>query len=193
MLGALGGILIAPELGLEAITLNNVVIIAFAAAACGAMRNLPLAVLGAVLLGLMQAHSDAWLDFGNDFPIAHRAIAPLLLFFVVVALPQSRLEVGRVVTNLRRQQRYTTWWEGLLGCGVLILGAVALSGGWLNFGFWNPGAWGNSELNLANEAMALALIGTSLIPLIGWAGQINFAPLAFAGFGAFMYLKASWR
>ncbi len=189
MLGALGGILIAPELGLEAITLNNVVIIAFAAAACGAMRNLPLAVLGAVLLGLMQAHSDAWLDFGNDFPIAHRAIAPLLLFFVVVALPQSRLEVGRVVTNLRRQQRYTTWWEGLLGCGVLILGAVALSGGWLNFGFWNPGAWGNSELNLANEAMALALIGTSLIPLIGWAGQINFAPLAFAGFGAFMYLK----
>jgi branched-chain amino acid transport system permease protein len=111
------------------------------------------------------------------------------LLFVVIALPQARLEVGRLAHHLRRHERYTKWWEGLFGCGVVILLAVMFSGGWLDFGGWDPGAWGSRELNSANEAMALALIGLSLVPLIGWAGQINFAPLAFAGFGAFVYLK----
>ncbi len=189
MMGALGGILIAPELGLDPATLNNVVIIAFAAAAFGALRNLPLAVVGAMLIGLLRAHTGAWLDFGPDFRFAHLSIAPLLLLFVVIALPQARLEVGRLAHHLRRHERYTKWWEGLLGCGVVILLAAAFSGGWLDFGGWDPGAWGSRELNSANEAMALALIGLSLVPLIGWAGQINFAPLAFAGFGAFVYLK----
>ena len=190
MLGALGGILIAPEFqDLVPTTLNNVVIIAFAAAAFGALRNLPMAVMGAMLIGLLTAHTREWLDFGPDFRFANRSIAPLILLFVVVALPQARLEVGRLAHNLRRHERYTKWWEGLLGCGVIILLAVALSGGWLDFGIWDPGAWGGRELNSANEAMALALIGLSLVPLIGWAGQINFAPLAFAGFGAFVYLK----
>ncbi|WP_420436826.1 ABC transporter permease [Candidatus Poriferisocius sp.] len=189
MMGALGGILIAPELGLDPATLNNVVIIAFAAAAFGALKNLPMAVIGAMLIGLLRAHTGAWLDFGPDFRFAHLSIAPLLLLFVVIALPQARLEVGRLAHHLRRHERYTNWWEGLLGCGVVILLAAAFSGGWLDFGGWDPGAWGSRELNSANEAMALALIGLSLVPLIGWAGQINFAPLAFAGFGAFVYLK----
>ena len=189
MMGALGGILIAPELGLDPATLNNVVIIAFAAAAFGALRNLPMAVIGAMLIGLLRAHTGAWLDFGPDFRFAHLSIAPLLLLFVVIALPQARLEVGRLAHHLRRHERYTNWWEGLFGCGVVILLAVMFSGGWLDFHFWDPGAWGSRELNSANEAMALALIGLSLVPLIGWAGQINFAPLAFAGFGAFVYLK----
>lgn len=190
MLGALGGILIAPEFqDLVPTTLNNVVIIAFAAAAFGALRNLPMAVMGAMLIGLLTAHTREWLDFGPDFRFANRSIAPLILLFVVIALPQARLEVGRLAHNLRRHERYTKWWEGLLGCGVIILLAVAVSGGWLDFGIWDPGAWGGRELNSANEAMALALIGLSLVPLIGWAGQINFAPLAFAGFGAFVYLK----
>lgn len=189
MLGALGGILIAPELGLDPATLNNVVIIAFAAAAFGALRNLPMAVVGAMLIGLLRAHTGAWLDFGPDYRFAHLAVAPLILLFVVIALPQARLEVGRLAHHLRRHERYTKWWEGLIGCGVVILLAVAFSGGWLDFGVWDPGAWGSRELNSANEAMAFALIGLSLVPLIGWAGQINFAPLAFAGFGAFVYLK----
>ncbi len=189
MLGALGGILIAPELGLDPATLNSVVIIAFAAAAFGALRNLPLAVVGAMLLGLLRQHSETWLDFGPNFQIAHRSVAPLLLFAVVVALPQARLQVGRVAHHLRRHERYTNWWEGLIGCGVIILLAVMLSGGWLNFKIWDPAPWGLLELNSANAALAMALIGCSLVPLIGWAGQLNFAPLAFAGFGAFVYLK----
>lgn len=189
MLGALGGILIAPELGLDPATLNSVVIIAFAAAAFGALRNLPLAVMGAMLLGLLRQHTEQWLDFGPDFRFAHLSIAPLLLLFVVVALPQARLEVGRLAHNLRRHERYTNWWEGLIGCGVIILLAVVFSGGGLNFKVWDPGPWGGPELNSVNFYMTFALIGLSLVPLVGWTGQINLAPLAFAGFGAFVYLK----
>jgi len=37
--------------------------------------------------------------------------------------------------------------------------------------------------------MYTAIIAISLVPLTGWAGQVNFAPLAFAGFGGFVYLR----
>ena len=189
MMGAIGGILIASELELNAQTLNEIVIIAFAAAAFGALRSLPLAVVGALLLGLLRQHTQTWLSFGTDLSNAYLAVPPLVLFAVVVALPQARLQAGRLAHNLRRRERYTSWWEGLIGCGVLVLCAVMFSGGWLDFGIWDPGPWNDRALNSATAAMTLAIIGLSLVPLTGWAGQINFAPLAFAGFGAFVYLK----
>ena len=44
-------------------------------------------------------------------------------------------------------------------------------------------------LNRLSSVMTLGILLLSLVPLTGWAGQINLAPLAFAGFGSFLYLK----
>ncbi len=112
-----------------------------------------------------------------------------MLFFVVVALPQARLEVGRAARNLKRHERTTYPWEAIVGGVVLLVVFAAFSGGWLDFGIWDPGAWNQVALNRANVALATALIGMSLVPLTGWAGQLNFAPLAFAGFGAIVHLE----
>jgi branched-chain amino acid transport system permease protein len=82
-------------------------------------------------------------------------------------------------------------WEGLVGSTAIVVAAAVLANGWLNFGVWDPGALNAIGLNNAIAAMALALIALSLVPLTGWAGQVNFAPLAFAGFGAWVYLEFS--
>jgi ABC-type branched-subunit amino acid transport system permease subunit len=90
---------------------------------------------------------------------------------------------------LKQYERTTKVWEAVLGGAVLILVVFALSGGWLHLGVWNPGAWNEVALNRANVAMATAFIGMSLVPLTGWAGQLNFAPMVFAGWGAFIHIK----
>lgn len=190
-LAALAGILIAPEVSFTPENLNFIIIIALAAAAFGQLKNLPLTVLGALIIGLLESYSRLWLTFGEDFRFASRGIAPLVLFAVVLALPQSRLEIGRVAHNLKPRERTTNWWEGLLGAFAIIVLVIVLSRGWLNFGVWDPGKWDSVGLNNGIAALVLALIALSLVPLTGWAGQVNFAPLAFAGFGAFIYLKLS--
>ncbi len=190
-LAGLGGILIAPEIALDPANLNVIVIVAFAGAACGGLKNLPLAFAGSIGIGLLIQHSTVWLSggFGSDFSFAPNAVAPFVLFAAVLASPQARLEIGRIASSLKSKERLTKPWEAMVGGAVLILVAVAFSGGWLNFGIWDPGPWGSVALNNAVFAMTLALIGISLVPLTGWAGQINFAPIAFAGFGAFIYYK----
>ncbi len=189
MLAAIAGILIAPELEMDPANLNAVLVVAFAAAAFGQMRSLPLALAGALLIGVTRQFMSSFLRFGGDWTFAKDAVAPILLFFVVVALPQSRLAVGRAALNLKRRERTTAPWEAVVGGAVLLVVFVALSGGWLNFGVWDPGAWNQVALNRANVALGIALVGMSLVPLTGWAGQLNFAPLAFAGFGAMLHLK----
>lgn len=191
-LAALAGILIAPEVQLDPSSLNDVIFVALAAAAVGRLRSLPLTVAGALLIGLLQVHARLWItDASADFQFYDRAIAPIVLFVAVLAVPQSRLEVGRLATNLRPRERTTAPWEGLIGAVGIVVAMVALSGGWLDLGVWDPGPWDQIGLNNGIAAFSLALIGISLVPLTGWAGQVNFAPLAFAGFGAWIFLRLS--
>ncbi len=177
-LGALAGILIAPGTEFNPNNLNIVIIIAFAAAAFGQLKSLPLTLVGCLVLGVTRAYNQQFLSFGSDFPKSNEAIAPILLFIVVLALPQARLEVGRVVRNVRRVERHTHWWEAVIG--MLVLFAIVY--------LWSDG-WNQVTQNRWTLAMYTSIIVLSLVPLTGWAGQVNFAPLAFAGFGAFLFQK----
>ena len=87
-------------------------IVAISAAAFGQIRSLPLTVAGGLLIGLVESYNREWIDLGADFPFAGRAVAPIVLFLVVLALPQARLSVGRVSNNLRPIERTTHIWEG---------------------------------------------------------------------------------
>ena len=46
-----------------------------------------------------------------------------------------------------------------------------------------------TNLNRFALGMCTALVALSLVPLIGWAGQVSLAPLAFAGIGAVAYTR----
>ncbi|GJM38269.1 MAG: hypothetical protein DHS20C19_16360 [Acidimicrobiales bacterium] len=189
-MAALAGILVAPDIEFNPANLNSLMlIVAISAAAFGQVRSLPLTVVGGLVIGLLESHYQQWISLGPDFTFANRAIAPIVLFLVVLALPQARLSVGRVSTNLRPIERTTRVWEGAFGAVALVVLAYVLAKGWFHFGVWDPGEWSSTGLNKGTSAMVLALIGLSLVPLTGWAGQVNFAPLAFAGFGAFLWLR----
>ncbi len=192
-LGALAGILIAPEIQLDPANLNIVIVWGFAAAACGQLRSLPLALGGALFLGVSKQFISQFLTWGSDWNFVPESWASLVLFAVVLALPQARLDVGRVSRGLAKVQRLSRPWESCFGAIALFIGAVALSGGWLNLGIWDPGPWSQANLNSANGALAIAFVGISLVPLTGWAGQINLAPIAFAGFGTFLYIHLPSR
>jgi len=189
-MAALAGILVAPEIEFNPANLNSLMlIVAISAAAFGQIRSLPLTVAGGLLIGLLENHYRQWVSLGSDFSAADLAIAPILLFFVVLALPQARLSVGRVSGNLRPIERTTNLKEGALGAAFIVGFGIVLARGTLHLGIWDPGEWSQISLNKGISAMVLALIALSLVPLTGWAGQVNFAPLAFAGFGAFLFLR----
>jgi len=185
-MAAVAGILIAPESGLMVEVLTLVVIDAFAAAAVGRLRSMPLTFLGAMVLGVGQQFIRSFLDFPGGFSNADRALPTILLFVVVLALPQARLKTREAVSAAtERVRRITPLSDAAFGGLALVAVIVSWSGGLLPF----VDSWSGTGVSRGVTMMITAIIMLSLVPLTGWAGQVNFAPLAFAGFGAVVFLK----
>ena len=99
----------------------------------------------------------------------------MILFVALLALPEARLEAGRLVAN-HRVPRVPGLGRAASGLAAVVL-VVALVA---EFG-------GLDTTNLRRLTLALitALIMLSLVPLTGWAGQISLAQITFVGVGAF--------
>jgi len=187
MTAAIAGILIAPETGLVVQNLTLIIVIAFAAAAIAQMKSLPWAFAGGMIVGLVKAFSGQFLAFGKDFNYANDAIPAIILLIAVLFLPQARLETGSLKLT-KRTERLTKPWEAGLGAVVIVFLITAWANGWIpwfsgtHFGQRTP-VW----LGRGAGFMVVGIIMLSLVPLIGWAGQVSFANFAIAGFGAAMY------
>jgi branched-chain amino acid transport system permease protein len=175
-LGAVAGLLLAPEVTLSIEALTVLIIDAFAAAILGRLRSLPLTVLGGVFLGALSAFSLGFLQFTGRWTNFVAAIPTIVLFFALLAMPAARIQVGRA--RARIHARVPTLREAAIG-GLLLIGAIALIGDQLKL----------TDQNRLALGMISALMLVSLVPLIGWAGQVSLAPLAFAGVGAFVVVK----
>lgn len=189
---ALSGVLLSPLLGsLTSLPLTLLVINAYAAAAFGRLRSLPLTFAGAVAIGLVVNYWS-WLkaEIGNDWIWLSnfRSTIPIfMLFAILLVLPSRRIATtavgaasaaglaggaaglggveGRAPTPSAR--RCAGW--GLALVGAVLALAHLLAPNWqLIFG----------------EALALAVVGLSVVLLTGHAGEISLAPLTFAGIGA---------
>ncbi len=186
-LAAIAGILVGAGAPLQGSRLTLLVINSFAAAVVGRLRSLPLTFLGALILGLAEAYTAAYVDptwqIGPfNFLGVQSAVSPLMLLLVMVFLPQARLRAAGV-------QRQREHW-GVPSVRIAVIGAVALV----------AVVWGLVEV-IPNRgvvqlayAMFIALVALSLVPLTGYAGQISLAPLTFAGIGGVVagYLGADW-
>lgn len=185
-LAAAAGILIAPESRLVVETLTLVVIDAFAVAAVGRLRSLPWTFAGALLLGLGQQFIRRFLSFDDGFANAHEALPTILLFVVVLLLPQAQLRARGVSASLaQRRMRLSTVGDSAIGVAALFVLVLAWTGGTLPF----TDAWSAVGINRGVTLMVTAIIMLSLVPLTGWAGQVSFAPMAFAGVGAVVFMK----
>lgn len=180
-LAALGGIVLAPTIGLQYYDLTLLVINAYAAAMLGRLKSLPLAFAGAMGLGILQAYIVGYLPGEGSFLGISigglRAVVPtLFLFAIIVLMPQAPLRIGQV--------------KGLVSAPVPSLGRAGRSGGLVVLGVALVTLFfAESNLLLVGTAITYAIVMLSLVLLTGYGGHVSLAQFTFAGVGALAYAK----
>lgn len=186
MTAGVAGILIAPETGLVVENLALLIVVAAAAAAIGQLKSLPWTIAGGLIIGLSKAFAGVFLSFDQNWTYASEAIPAVILFIALLFLPQARLETGKAKLT-KRTERLTKPWEALLGSGVVFGLVFIWAQGWIPWFGTMFGTRSDVWLGRAAGFMVLGVITLSLVPLIGWAGQVSFANFAIAGIGAVLF------
>jgi branched-chain amino acid transport system permease protein len=185
-LAALAGVLYTPVITQVDIEYFSLVLVsAVAAATLGGLRNLPLAVLGGILLGVVQGVMQGYIPSNS---IWYTALAPCVPFFLLLVLlifhPKLRtLEVTTdpmaaveppppapalafrplVIDNAIRRLR----WPLIV---AVVFGVV----------LFVPSIWTAA----LTQGAAFSIIFLSITLLTGLAGQLSLAQAMFAGIGA---------
>ncbi|MEX2393499.1 MAG: ABC transporter permease [Actinomycetota bacterium] len=171
-LAAVSGIMIAPILNLEILNLTFLVVVAYAAAVFGKLNNLPMTFAGAMVLGLLQGYLELPFLHTDKIPGLRASVPTLMLFALLLLVPEERLRVGRVAGE--RGPRVPNLRESLVGGGVLVVAAFVVSF-----------VLSNANLVRFGQGLALGLIMLSLVVLTGYGGQTSLGQMTFVGLGAF--------
>ncbi len=178
-MAGIAGIFLAEEFGrLGSQELTLFIVQAFAAAIIGRLRNLPMTLVGGLIIGLSLSFQRNFLDLGDRFTTAGVAIPAIILFLALLFLPEARLEGRRVSRAIT--PRVPSLQRALVGFGVLFMVAVFFAA-----------ILARSDIRRASLAIVTAVAMLSLVPLTGWAGQISFAQITFVGIGAWAYTEFS--
>jgi branched-chain amino acid transport system permease protein len=175
-LAALAGILLVSVVQLNYYDLTFLVINAFAAAMFGRLQHLPLTYVGAIVLGLGQTYVQGYLPSGELLLGFRDALPTIVLFAVLIFVPQVRLRVGQIkgilaapVPTRRRTAE--------VAVGLVI--AVTVVGQLLG---------ATNQLRLG-DALAFGIVMLSLVLLTGYGGYVSLAQLSFMGIGAAVVCK----
>ncbi|HVA43844.1 MAG TPA: ABC transporter permease [Acidimicrobiales bacterium] len=174
-MAALAGILIAPLEFLNEYNLTMIVVSGYAAAVLGRLRNIPLTVAGGLALGIIDALAVGYMPPSLLTPL-HPVIPILLLFAVVVALPERRLQQATVLRTARRSPPSLR--TSLVTAAFFMVIAWVLSG-----------ALSQANLITGGEGLVLGFIMLSLVLLTGYGGQVSLCQVTFAGLGAYAMSK----
>ncbi|MHB8511650.1 MAG: ABC transporter permease [Actinomycetota bacterium] len=175
-LAALAGILLAPLLQLNHLTLTLLVVNAYVAAMVGRLRSFPLTLLGGLALGLIESYAIGYIHLQGWLLGLRPSIPTLFLFVVLLILPESRLRTARLAGA--DTPRPPT--NGMIVAGTAGLLAAAIVASRM---------LGTSDLILAGQGLVFALIMLSLVPLTGYGGQVSLCQMTFVGLGAFAMAK----
>jgi branched-chain amino acid transport system permease protein len=172
-LAAVGGILIAPTVALDATQLSLLIVSAYTAAVFGRLRSLPLTFVGAVVVGCLESYLTGFLPRNEYLPGLRLAAPALLLFLALLAFPHRRLR-GRD----RRLVRVPL---------PTLRGTVMFAGVTVVFGVVLAAVLGEAELITYGPIFSLGIVAVSFVPLAGYAGQISLCQLSMAGVGAVVW------
>jgi branched-chain amino acid transport system permease protein len=171
MLAALAGVLLAPLETLNVVDLTLLVINGYAAAMIGRLRNLPVTVAGALVVGVANKLVLGY--FPGDLVNYLYPIVPMILLFVAVLfLKQERLRAGSVAGL--RMPRVVSRRQAAVTGAVFVAGVTVVI----------------SQLSAANTSivgrgLVVAFIMLSLVLLSGYGGLVSLCQLTFAGLGAY--------
>jgi branched-chain amino acid transport system permease protein len=173
-LAVLAGVLVTPISGgaLDANSLTLLVIDAFAAAMFGRLRSLPRTFVGAIVLGLAGTYVLAYFPkswaWTSDFRIS---LPMIILFLVLIVLPQDRLR-GATVVRTRERFRVPTVRTAVIASVALIVVVILLRGLMVD-----------SDVTSLTVGMTFAIMALSLTLLTGYAGEMNLAAVSFGAVG----------
>ncbi|MGV9675950.1 branched-chain amino acid ABC transporter permease [Nocardia sp. NPDC003482] len=169
-LAAIGGILIAPMVTLDAAQLSLLIVSAYTAAIFGRLRSLPMTFLGAVVVGCLESYLTGYLPHNDYLPGLRLAAPALLLFLALLVFPHGRLRGrDRKLSPVPLPSRGGS----LAFAAVIVVSGVVLAT-----------VLSESDLITYGSLFAFGVIALSFVPLTGFAGQISLCQLSFAGVGA---------
>ena len=171
-MASVAGILLAPVLQMDVIVLTLLVVNGYAAAMVGRLRSLPLTFLGALILGLVESYTIAYVNPSGWLIGLRPSLPTIFLFAALLALPEARLRAGRLVGAV--MPRVPGFRRSLSGSFILVAFAGVLSY-----------ALSSADLIRAGQGLALGIIMLSLVLLTGYGGQVSLCQMTFAGVGAF--------
>ena len=169
-LAALAGILLAPQVNLDILTLTLLVINGYAAALIGRLKSLPMTAAGALVLGLAITYVTG---YGSGLISELQQIIPMIMLFgVLVFLKPARLRTSSSddgsAPTVPSAASALAW-----GAGLLVL-AVVLSS-----------FLSDANLLIGGRTFILGITLLSLVLLTGYGGQVSLCQLTFVGLGAY--------
>jgi branched-chain amino acid transport system permease protein len=172
VLAALAGVLVAPTLTLSATSLTLLIVNAYAASVIGRLRSIPMTFVGAIILGMAVSYSVAYLPQSGYVQGFEGAVPAVVLFVALLVMPQSRLRGHKALRS--REIAHAPSWRGTWVFGLVVIIAAAMLASVVS----------SSDLYSLNRVWGLAIVGLSLIPVIGFTGRLSLCQMTFAGIGA---------
>lgn len=189
-LAGLTGVLLAPRFQLNPYGLTLLVLETFAVVVAARLSSMPVAVLTALGISILQSELRQFTldgDAGQILTVLQSNLFIVALLILLLAVPKLRElgggDSGATASFSSRgappsgrvgEARYRRDYLGKLGGFALLLA---------------PLTFAPSDLRSAFQVPALALIFLSMVIVTGYSGQISLGVAGFAGLGALLSLK----
>lgn len=158
-------------------------VVCLAAAVIASLDSLPIAVLAALVIGVLQQSI-----LGDNLDSGWRDVATLAMILGVLLLrPTERLTRAQAASQDRfglrmiratpRALRTVPSVRRLRGGTVIAIALLALA---------VPFVLSPSDVNLAGQDLTYAIVGLSILVLCGWSGQISLGQFGIAAVGAWV-------
>lgn len=176
-LASVAGIMLAPLVNLNILTLTLLVINGYAAALFGRLKSLPRTAVGALLLGLAINYGIGYIPSGGFLSKVQPAIPMIFLFGILIFSPAARLRTAKLAAS------YVPTVPGPRESAVVAAGFVGVA-------LVLSRTLSSANLVIGSRAMILAITLLSLVLLTGYSGLTSLCHLTFVGLGA--YAMGTW-
>jgi len=170
---SIAGLVLAPALPLDGVSLPTLVFGAFGAAAIGFFSNMPLTFAGGLVIGVAGSFMDKYAGSFSWLSGLPPSLPFIVLFVVLIVTPRARLISRRVAPQLRVRATYHAPIPIRVGAGLIVIALLALI----------P-TLQSHYLALWSSALINIILFLSLGLLVRNSGQISLCHLAFAAVGA---------
>jgi ABC-type branched-subunit amino acid transport system ATPase component/branched-subunit amino acid ABC-type transport system permease component len=174
----LSGILLAPDVGLEASALTLLVVQAFGAAAIGRFRSLPMTWLGGVIIGVAASVATKYFTSRSILSGIPTAL-PFIILFVALLLVRQRGDIESAARRLHENYGAPRLPVAIQGPGAIAVLGVLIAVPWLFPGYLT--AW--------MTVLCDVILFLSLGLLVRASRQVSLCQVTFAAIGAVAFSK----